>query len=474
MSLRIVIAGASGFVGRALVRSLAERHDIGALGRRASATAAKDGAVEWRRCDLFSLSETEKGLVGCDTAFYLVHSMQPSERLTQARFEDLDLLLADNFGRAAASSGVRRIIYLGGLVPHEAGAELSTHLASRLEAESALGRHGVPVTAVRAGLVVGAGGSSLRIMTRLVQRLPVMVCPSWTGTRSQPIDLEDVVAILARCAEDAETTGRVCDVGGPDVLTYREMMRETARALGKRRVFVPVPFVTVGLSRLWVSVVTGSPKALVAPLIRSLRHPMVAEDRWLQKRMERPGKPFAESVRGALRAEGRTRTQTARSVQRLPLPARADAEWVAGEYMAWLPRFLRPFVRVELHGLLCRFGVRGYSQPLLELTRTTATSDPTRARFEISGGRLAGSHIGSPRLEFRTTPDGESVLAAIHDYHPSLPWWIYANSQAHLHAFVMWGFRRHLGRIAAGSAEPISTREPASRPTPGTSPSPPA
>jgi uncharacterized protein YbjT (DUF2867 family) len=452
--MRIAVAGATGFVGRRLLPRLAEKHAVIGLGRRTAATAAPGDptGIRWRRCDLFSLRETEQALEGVDAAVYLVHSMQPSARLTQARFEDVDLLLADNFGRAAASQGVRRIVYLGGLVPDEAGG-LSTHLASRLEVEDALGAHGVPVTAVRAGLVVGPGGSSLHILTRLVGRLPVMICPSWTANPSQPIALDDVVTILAHCVDDDETLGRVCEVGGPDVLTYRQMMRETARVLHRRRLLLPVPVFSPGLSRLWVSLVTGSPKALVAPLIQSLRHPMVARDRWLQQRMGLAGERFAPALERALAAEGLLKEPTARSIQRLPLPADRDAAWVAREYLSWLPHFLRPALRVQRDGPVCNLGLRGRRRPLMQLRYEPGRSSSSRALLRVTGGDLAApgdqsdEALRPPRLEFRTTPDGAHVLAAVQDFRPRLPWWIYVWTQARLHAFVMWGFGRHLRRL---------------------------
>lgn len=450
---RVAVAGATGFVGRALVPALVEHADVIALRRSAPPEdARRDGPVEWRRCDLFSLRETEAALAGADVAVYLVHSMMPSARLTQGRFEDLDLLLADNFGRAAASAGVRRIVYLGGLVPHGDAerAELSAHLASRLEVESALGAHGVPVTAVRAAMVVGPGGSSLDILVKLVARLPVMVCPAWTLTPSEPIALDDVVAILVRCVEDPETLGRICEVGGPDMLSYRDLMRITARALGKRRLFLPVPLMSPGLSRLWVTLVTGTPRALVAPLVESLRHPMVARDRWLQERMERPGAPFAEALAQALRARPQPRASTVRSVQRLPLPPGRDAAWVAREYTSWLPHFVRPLVQVQREGPLVLLRARGIPRPLLELELEAARSSPERSLFAIRGGLLAGSAPaasgGLPRLEFRATPDGAHVLAAVQDFRPRLPWWLYRLTQARLHALVMWAFGRHLAR----------------------------
>lgn len=457
---RIAIAGATGFVGRALVPRLAEHHAVAALGRGVAEVSEPAGGpttpgIGWRRCDLFSLYETEQALEDVEVAYYLVHSMLPSSRLMQGHFQDLDLLLADNFGRAAARAGVKRTIYLGGLVP-QLERDLSEHLASRLEVEGALGGYGVPVTAVRAGLVVGRDGSSLEILTRLVGRLPAMVCPAWTGSLSQPIALDDVVELLARCLDLEETTGRVCEVGGPDVLSYRDMMRETARIMGKRRLMLPVPLVTPGLSRLWVSLVTGAPKALVAPLIQSLRHPMVAEDRWLQEKLGLPGKRFAEALSQSLRAEGLARQPTARSVQRLPLPPGRDATWLAAEYASWLPGALRGFVRVERNETGLAFLAVGVRRPLLTLSFRPDRSGHNRALFEVTGGLLAGAAIGFPRLEFRTMPSGEDALGAVHQFRPRLPWWLYVRTQAYAHEWVMWRFARHLGRVAQG-APPTSS-----------------
>jgi hypothetical protein len=228
------------------------------------------------------------------------------------------------------------------------------------------------------------------------------------------------------------------------------MMRETARVMGKRRFMLPVPMVTPGLSRLWVTLVTQSPKALVAPLIQSLRHPMVAQDRWLQEKVGLPGKPFAEALAESLRTEGLVRQPMARSVQRLPLPKGRDALWLAAEYAAWLPQALRGGVRVERTEKGLRLFLRGLEWPLLTLDFRPDRSGPNRALLEVSGGMLAGQAIGFPRLEFRTIPDGSGALAAVHDFRPRLPWWIYTRTQAYAHLWVMWRFGRHLAAVAAG------------------------
>lgn len=454
--LRVAITGATGFVGNALARAMEDECAVIALGRRfaPSETAASPpdlttpGIVR-RRCDLFSVRQTRMALENADVAVYLVHSMSPNARLTQGSFEDLDLLLADNFGRAAAVSGVKRIVYLGGLLPNEKDTELSPHLASRLEVEKALGAHGVPVTAVRAGLVVGAEGSSLNLLVRLVERLPLMVCPSWTSSPTQPIALADVIEILVHCCLHEHTAGRVCDVGGPDVLTYREMMQLTAKVLGRRRPMIPVPFVTPALSELWVSLVTGTSRSLVRPLIESLRHPMVVSDPWIQKEMGLEGRTFEDALRDSLRRSRVWKRPIARSVQRFRLPPGRDAVWVGEEYPRWLQRILPWMLRVERNDDQLLLGIRGIRTPMLILQLDERTSDSGRYMLRVVGGLLAGKDPrGDPRLEFRLTPDQTEVLAALQDFEPRLPWWIYSWTQAPIHAAVMSAYRRFLAKAA--------------------------
>jgi uncharacterized protein YbjT (DUF2867 family) len=462
----VVVAGASGFIGQALAQRLAGRHRLVGLSR---APRTGDGYDEWRACDFFSLRDAEQALEGARYAVYLVHSMMPSARLVQGRFEDLDLICADNFGRAARSAGVEQIIYLGGLVPDDE--HLSAHLESRREVEVALGGHGVPVTTLRAGLVIGAGGSSFVMMLRLVRRLPMMVCPSWTRTTCQPIALDDVTDIITYCLGRAACFGGTYDIGGPDVLSYRDMMLETAEVLGVRRPTLPVPVISPGLSRLWITAITGAPKELVAPLIQSLAHSMVTGDRRLQAEANVPGIPFREAIARALDQEARSTRPSVqkplayaapraaegaprvRSVQRLPRPPGKDAAWVAAEYVRWLPTGLWPILRLSVEGRdapgearVCRFYLARMRQPLLELTFAPGRSAPDRQLFYITGGLLV-VETGRGRLEFRETPDGRSVLAAIHDYRPRLPWRIYESTQARFHLLVMHAFGSHLARV---------------------------
>ena len=467
----VAIAGASGFVGTALRRALAEEFDLVGLTRSpARATRADVGdATRWRHCDLFSLRDVEAGLEGADFAVYLVHSMLPSARLTQGTFADLDLILADNFARAARRRGVKQIVYLSGLLPEDTS-DLSPHLRSRHEVERTLAARGVPVTTLRTGLVVGEGGSSLRILVNLVRRLPAMVLPGWTESDTQPVALRDVVRAVRLVLGAPDRFEGPFDVAGPEVMSYREMLEQTAEVLGVERPASGVPLITPRLSTLWVSLVTGSPRALVGPLVASLRHDMVVRDNPVQRVIGPDALPFRAALREAVRGDGRPfpnarhahrrqddaavrEARLVRSVQRFELPAGRTAEWVGREYVRWLDGFAGPFLRVRTShdgpGSRARFHVGPLPGPVLELTHAPDRSAPDRTVFVITGGHLA--HTGGPprgRLEFREVLDGECVLAAIHDFAPRLPWALYRGTQAVAHLFVMARFGRHLGRLA--------------------------
>ena len=448
----VVVGGGSGFIGHALGAKLAERFQV--VGTSRSERKPDQHFKEWRRGDLFNLREAEEVLEGARFAIYLVHSMLPSARLTQASFEDLDLICADNFARAAKKAGVEQIVYLGGLVPDTE--DLSPHLASRLEVEKTLGRYGVPVTTLRAGLVIGGGGSSFEILTRLVQRLPAMVVPKWTLTRMQPVAVDDVIALLSFVVGREECYGETYDVGAPEALDYRTLMAMCAEILGLERSMVPVPIFTPGLSRLWVSLVTGAPKSLVAPLVESLRHEMVARDLRLSALAGLEPTPVRAAMEKALAGYGEKPAQRpraakeprapslVRSVQRMRLPDGRDAEWAAHEYMRWLPVALRGLVRAEVDANRdCVFAVWLLGLPLLVLTYAPKRSTPDRQLFFVTGGLLS-RRTQRGRFELRQVLDGRTLMTAIHDFAPRLPWFVYVHTQARFHAWVMAAFRRHL------------------------------
>ena len=454
----VLVGGGSGFVGKALASALCGRFRVAGLSR--SPRKAEPPFDEWRCADLFNLREAKSALQGAKYAFYLVHSMMPSARLTQGSFKDLDLICADNFARAAAQAGVEQIVYLGGLIPEGQGA-LSPHLASRLEVERTLGRYQVPLTSLRAGMVLGGGGSSFEILVRLVRRLPAMVCPRWTLTRMQPVAVGDVVRLLSFAVARPECYGQTFDVGAPEALSYRELMMMCAELLGIHRAMVPIRLFTPWLSKLWVQLVTGAPGELVGPLVESLRHEMIARDLRLAALAGMQPTTVREALRLALESEpaklSAARAPTAalvRSVQRMQLPPGRDARWAAGEYAAWLARAFRSLLRVETDAQgTCRFFMPLLRRPLLVLT-PAENPTPDRQLFFVTGGLLTREGQRG-RFELRQVLDARTLVTAIHDYAPRLPWYLYRWTQARVHAWVMSSFRRHLVRLAR-QAEPDS------------------
>lgn len=259
-----LVTGATGYVGSRLLRRLAEEgRPVRALARRPDAVEPREG-VEAVRGDLLDGGGLHEALHGCHTAYYLVHSMEPSTN--GSPFADRDRRAAESFARAAARAGLRRIVYLGGIEPSAA----SRHLTSRLEVERTL-LDAVPgSTALRASIVVGAGSSSFRVLVRLVERLRVLPMPAWRHNRTQPIAERDVIELLARTPAVPEAAGRSLDAAGPDLLTYGAMIERIAEAMGVGR--LPLGFgrsLTPPASAI-VAGVTGQPLELVRPLMESL------------------------------------------------------------------------------------------------------------------------------------------------------------------------------------------------------------
>ncbi len=464
MRKKVVVAGASGFIGSQLIEQLLPHYDVIGLTRYQKES---EGNLTWRQCDLFSLLQAEHALRGADYAFYLVHSMMPTSHLTQASFEDMDLILADNFARAAAREGLKHIVYLGGIIPNSKN--LSRHLRSRQEVEETLASHGVPVTTLRASVIVGPQGSSFQMIEKLVRRLPVMLCPSWTRSLTQPVALSDAIAALSGVIGQGRYYHRAYDIGGADIVSYLELLRMTAEAMGKKRLIVPVPFHSPKLSYFWLSVVTGSPVELTKPLVESLKDAMVARNLELQQALGQTPQRLRPAIRKALqekealslRAKARKKRKQyravkddpelkdVRSVQRLNLPPGKDAVWIAEKYTIWLPRYMRPFIRVRVDtNRRIRFFILGIAFPLLELSYSESRSTKDRTLFYITGGLLSQNDNNlRGRLEFREVLGGRCVLAAIHDFTPSLPWFIYNQTQARAHLWVMHAFQRYLKNI---------------------------
>lgn len=287
--MRVAVFGASGVVGRALLPELVARHEVVAVSRR---PRSGDGALRWVTADATEERTLEAALDGVDVAVYLVHS------LGSPAFEDLDRAAATNLARASERAGLRQIVYLGGLGDDDP--DLSAHLRSRRETAQHLASGSVPVTTLRAAMVVGRGSAAFETIRALVERLPAMLCPRWVSTPTQPIALTDAARYLAEVSGLEPAVGGTYDIGGPEVMTYREMIERIGAIRGRRPLIVEVPVLTPRLSSWWLHLVTPVQASVARPLIEGLRNPTVVRDDRIRALVPFELTPFDVAVRAAL------------------------------------------------------------------------------------------------------------------------------------------------------------------------------
>ncbi len=294
----VLVTGASGFIGRRLTAALVDAgHPVRAMTRRPD---RYDGPGEPVRGDVLDPGSLGPALEGCAAAYYLVHSLDSPD------FERLDADAATAFGEGAGDAGLEQIVYLGGLGRDRDFETLSAHLRSRREVEGLLGAGGVPVTVLRAGIVVGHGGISWEITRQLVQHLPAMITPKWVYTRTQPIAVDDVVRYLVGVLRNPDALDRVFEVGGPDVLRYSDMLQRVARIEGRPLPIVPVPLLSPGLSSRWLSLVTDVDAEAGRNLVDSMSIEVVVEDDSIRDVVPFEPMGYDDAVRTAL-AEHRSR-----------------------------------------------------------------------------------------------------------------------------------------------------------------------
>ena len=289
--MNVAVFGASGTIGRPLIAQLAQTHDVIAVSRNRQDDA--EGIV-WKTADATERDSVARVLDGVEVAYYLVHSLGSDD------FEKQDLIAAETIASEAERAGVKQLVYLGGL--GDDSADLSPHLRSRRETGVRLASTSVPVTTLRAAMVVGRGSAAFETIVALVDRLPAMVTPRWVSTRTQPIALADIVAYLAGVCGLKAALASEYDVGGPEVMTYREMMERIAALRGKRPFIFEVPVLTPYLSSLWLHVVTPVKAGVARPLIEGLRNETVVRDTRISDLVPIELTPFDAAAKSALGA----------------------------------------------------------------------------------------------------------------------------------------------------------------------------
>jgi len=287
--VRVAVLGASGVIGTALLPELVREHDVVAVSRSPHPSAS---GVRWLQADATDERSLEAVFRGVDVCVYLVHSLGSQD------FETADRLAALNVARAASVAGVGQIVYLGGL--GDDSPDLSRHLRSRQETAEALSSGTVSVTTLRAAMVVGPGSAAFETILALVDRLPAMICPRWVTVPTQPIALQDVVRYLSGVCGLEPALGHTFDVGGPEVMTYREMIERIAHWRGKHPLIIEVPVLTPRLSSWWLHLVTPVKAAVARPLIEGLRIPTVAHDNRIRELVSIELTPFDDAVRDTL------------------------------------------------------------------------------------------------------------------------------------------------------------------------------
>jgi uncharacterized protein YbjT (DUF2867 family) len=327
------VTGASGFIGSRVVSKLLSissssfsshlsnnNYEILCLTRNKE--SLKDRYEKYKDvikiivADVNDYSQLVKAMNGVNIAFYLIHSMEGSSKQWK-KFSQRDRIAAENFAKAATECGVDRIIYLGGLIQEQSKEEeeyskLSDHMRSRKEVGDILRTSSAKVTIFRAAVILGQGGGSFQMLEYLVKRLPVMVCPKWVLTKSQPISADDVVEYVVKSIDVKETEGRDFDIGGTEVLTYIQMMKRYAKMLNKSIKIIIIPFLTPRLSSYWVDLITPVSASLARPLIDSLKHEATVKDDAIKKFIPLKLKTFEDAIKAAEEEEYVKRNTTGR------------------------------------------------------------------------------------------------------------------------------------------------------------------
>lgn len=467
---KILLTGASGYIGNHLKDKLKDNHEIISISRNAQ-NKKNEKNVTWKSADLFDLDAITEVMEGIDIAIYLVHSMMSSAKLTQANFEDMDALLADNFGRAAKKQGVKHIIFMSGIIPNDS--HVSPYLKSRLECEKILGYYGVPVSTLRVGLIIGSKGSSYPIFKRMIERLPAMILPNWTHNMIAPISIDDVIDKLAMLVERSPQENEIFDITGPEVMNYQELFEHTASILNKRLPTLNLPIISIWLSRFWIRQISQVSKEIAYPLMDSLVNDMILQPDRIKPEISLGKKKYEESVKNALKEEqDEQRTTTiqqtkpkskqkkknevkdVRAITRFRIPESYSMSDVTKEYAEFINNITLHLVDGKINEHEFNIQLPLIKKPILKMKRDNHDSTNEMMVYRIVGGYLAmAKDGGNARFEFRRILDTNEGIVALQEYEPTLPWEVYKFTQANAHKFVMNVFKQHMNHLASDEEE---------------------
>jgi uncharacterized protein YbjT (DUF2867 family) len=461
---KIVIAGSTGYIGQELLDSLADDENLEIIGiSRSGRNTSNYTNYQVEKANLFSLKEAERAMEGGNIGVFLVHSMLPSDRLAQGKFEDFDYIIADNFARTAKKYNYEKIIYLSGLIPKSE--DLSPHLKSRLEVEKVLGAYGTPCMTIRAGLIIGAMGSSFQMMLKLVERLPILICPSWCENETQVVGIETVIDCIKKAVNDEWNSNYLIELGCSEITSYKSLLESVSNVLGKKRFIISIKSYLPFFSKFWVSFVTNAPRSLTSPLVESLKNKTVkrgcgnyGNDRMYLGEEKRAIDLIEDAVSDYEELKYRTPYAfisrknidgQVTSVQRMKLPQGVSGINAAQVYIDWLCKL--PFINTRRKSDGAKFKLP-FLKPILRLSFSSERSSPDRALYYVTGGILAKVHEKG-RFEFRETVDKKHLITALHNFRPRLPWYIYSITQAPIHKLVMKLFASYMALKSKGDEE---------------------
>lgn len=460
-NIEVAIIGASGFVGKLLTTELVKNNNMNVtlISRSLPKHVINEKNLKFIKADLFKYNDCQIALKNIDVAIYLVHSMKPTAKLDQGHFADYDLILADNFINACQFNNVKQVIYLSGVSPKHK--TTSPHLKSRKEIEEILSTTKVHSTNLRAGLIVGPQSSSFQILVNLLNKMPILLLPSWTSNFTLIADSKKVIQAISSCINSPETFDKTFNICSQYSLTYVELFNIILKALDKNLLHLKLNFSCFEFMKILIPKLTKTSHNLTTPLIESLAENFHIEE---SKPFHLYRNDFLELIKNNISSnidsknsdfnilnqnqlnQNQAFHNEVRSVQRIIIPEGYHADSISFAYIHWIVQFLSPFLKMEKFKNKILFYFWLIPRPLLVLEHNYKNSSQTRQTFTILGGLLARSRKNG-RLEFREILAGKFILVAIHDYRPALPWWLYTKVQAPLHSFIIWSFNRWLLNI---------------------------